>query len=254
VAVFVLVPVAVLAACAALWLGVRWGAAMMFWRNDRFAIRHLDIRAGTVITADLVREYTRIEEGMNLFAVDIGAIRRAFLQQAPNVRSISIARQLPDTLQIEIVERVPLARIGRRGFLVTDREGSVFGVRSPPVGLPYISGYRGPALRPGDRLAGMAQAALEVLDVCDNPRLGLRVESVEVHRDDYLVVRLVFDDRMREVDLAWDDMGRRTKASRRRLLERLEWVKRTLESPRGANLSHLDATFADRIVGRRTPG
>jgi len=247
IAVFVLVPAVIAAASVLLWFGVCMAGRLLFSSNDRFRIVNLEIKEGEVITGDLIREYTRISEGMNLFEFDIGNIRDAFLRRSPNVKSMEISRYLPDTLKIEVVERTPLARIGWRGHLVTDREGFVFGFRSGLRGLPVITGYRARNLRPGRRVGGMALAALEVLDACDNPTLGINVESVETGNADYLVLRL--SDR-KSVKLSWDKMGRMTRESRRLLRGKLGRLARTLQSEHGRRLTKIDATLDNRIYAR----
>jgi len=249
-AVFVLVPIILVAGGALLWWGARWAGRRLYSENDRFAIRCLEITGGPVITAELIREYTGIREGMNLFKVDIGKIRAKFLERAPNVRAMRISRYLPGTLRIEVAERHPLARIGRRGSLVADRDGYVFGIRSGLRALPSIEGYRDAHLKPGSRLRGAALAALEVLAMCDNPKLGLRVRAVEVDRDEYLVVSVSVGRPVTRVQLAWPGMGQGTRESQAHLLARLKGIRETLVSEEGRGLSELDATFGDRIYGR----
>jgi len=230
-----------LAICLLIWFGLLFMGKVLFSNNDAFVIKKVDIKGSAMITENLVREYTQVREGMNLFQVDIGRIRSDFLRRAPSVKSMEISRILPDTLNMEITERMPLARLGWRGPLVVDRKGVVFVVKGRSSHLPVISGYQGAGPRPGARLRGIALAALEVLDVSDDyPALGMGIEAIEVDKKEDLTVRL--SDRKSAL-LAWDEMGMMTSVSRDNLLEKLGKLSVSMRSEEGRKRSMFDATL-----------
>lgn len=239
--------VAVGAAVALVIFTLRWIGGLLFTHNDRFTITRIEVEAGPVIGPNLVREYTRIREGMNLFEINIAEVRREFLSRVPNARSMTINRQFPDTLRIRLTERVPLARIGWQGNLVADRDGMVFGLRSGRGGLPTITSQKPARLVPGQRLDGRALAAVEVLDACDNPALGLDVDVIEIDKDEGLVVWLSDG---RSVILKWERMGDMSATSRKNLMEKLNGWANALQTQEGRQLSRFDATYEDRIYGR----
>ncbi len=249
IAFVVLILVAAVAVGA---LGVNWMGELLFSRNDRFAIERLEIKGGAIVTPELIREWTQIGEGMNLFAFNIRKVRHKFLQRAPNVRSIQIQRRLPSTLRIEVEERIPLARVGRSGPLVTDRRGFVFGLRTGTANLPSLVGYRAPALRPGTRLEATALAALQVLDACEDPRLGLSIDAIGVSHPEHLVLYRSPGEGPREIALWWEGMGRETESSQRRMMKRLGRISQVLGTDRARQVSRLDATHSDpgKIYGR----
>ena len=47
----------------------------------------------------------------NLFSTDLASMRDRAISNCPGIEKITIARELPDTLQVNIVERMPLAVI-----------------------------------------------------------------------------------------------------------------------------------------------
>jgi len=240
--------VAAAAVCLLLWFGLRALGHALYAENPSFVIRDLDIRGGALISETLIREYTQIEEGRNLFDVDIDQVRRDFLARAPSVRSMEISRRLPDCLRIRIDERTPLARFGWKGPLVIDRDGVVFAFNGRSDHLPVVANYRGDDARPGARPDGLCRAALEVLEVLDDmPPLGLDIEAVEVDHRDYLMLRL--RDR-KAAKLAWKEMGAGTRASRRHLLRKIGRLVNVLSSEEGRRRSLLDATLEGRIYGR----
>ena len=247
-ATLVLVPVVILVLAAVVWLGASLLVQVLFSKNKRFEIARLNIEAGKVITPQLIREYTQIKEGMNLFEVDVGSIQKEFLRRAPNVRAMRVSRRLPDTLEISVTEREPLARIGRRGHLVVDGDGYVFGLGGTRRELPVISGVTGIRLKPGARLSGMSIAGIQILELCQTPTLGLVVDYMEVDKDEYVLINVPRGQQSVEVKLSWRGMGKLSRGSYERLLDKLNWIRKTLASPQGQRLSKLDATFNEKIV------
>jgi len=247
VGVGVFLSVFVVGVTIVLWLGLSFVGRALFSNNDRFQIKNLNIQEGTVITSDLIKEYTQLKEGKNLFAFDIAKIRKDFIRQSPNVKSMEIRRQLPDTLHVRVVERVPVARVGRRSPFVADSEGYVFGVRSGYQTLPVITGYRDPSLRPGSRLCGMSIAALEVVEACYDQRIGLHIDEIEVTNPEHIVLYVPDGAKVKEVTLSWRNMGKRTAESRQELVKKLGRVVESMQSEDGRQRSRFNATLDDRV-------
>lgn len=248
--VFVLVPAVVIGAVLLLFFGVRGVGRMLFSRNDLFTIRQVEVRAGSEDVRQLTKEYTRIAEGMNIFGFDIHEVRRSVLANTPGFEGLSISRHLPNTVLIQVDERVPLARLGRGSPLVVDHAGCVFAAPGKAAELPALIGYPASDIKPGDRVVGMATAALQVLDVCGDPRLDLSFDSIRVDQQDFLTLYVRRQGERKEVKLSWEGMGQDDNQSRRRLIQRIVRLKRSLESNESVSLSQFDATFPDRIYAQ----
>jgi hypothetical protein len=247
-----LAPLPIAALAYLLWFGARWTSSCLFSGNDRFTIARLSIKDDSPALNDFLRDEKGIKEGSNLFGFDIAQVQAEFLRRAPGYRDLRIARMLPDVLTVEAVPRMPLARVARgwRDALVVDKDGIIFSMAGHTGYLPAITGYRAPTVDPGGRLEGMAGAALQLADVCNNPALGLSLDEIDVGRSDYVVVKARYEQRARRIELSWDGMGRQTPESRMSLLRKLgRWVQ-TMQTQEGMTCANFDGTYPDRIVGR----
>ena len=194
-----------LAAAAALWLGtegVRGLSRALFSGNGRFTLRNLDLASDGKLQPWHIREYARLETGMNLFAVDLRKVRRE-LESVPIVGMVTVTRRLPDTLRIRISERMAVARLGDEAGgqpLAVDREGYALGPSSVSTRLPVITGYRISGLRPGSRVGDPdVQAALRLLDLGDEPVFSrfIRISRVDVSDGELLKVQLERGEKIR---------------------------------------------------------
>jgi cell division protein FtsQ len=177
-------------------LGAKIIGQALFSENDRFIIKHLNIVSDGKLQSEHIREYAHIDEGMNLFAVDLKQVRDD-LASVPIVSAVSVSRKLPDTLEITVSERIPAARLGEEstGYpLAVDRGGFVLGPTSISQQLPSITGLQEKGLRPGAQVGDQGvKNALHVIELCDTPSFSrfLKIKNVDVSRPEYLEVRLL---------------------------------------------------------------
>jgi len=233
----------------ALWFLVLQAGAMLFTENARYTLKVLDIRSdGRTITPDLVREWTGLRTGLNLFSLQISQIRSDLLHKVPMLKSVDIIRRLPDRLDIEISERRPVAKLGATGQLTVDKDGYVFSPRSASEILPAITGYRGPTPYPGTNIRGTVLRALEVLDLCARTPIGqsIRISGIDVGNDDYLLLYLAGGECAR---LAWQG-ATPTASSRPDLDRKLRTLIRTLQksAERGKHIAWVDLTFNEDYI------
>ena len=245
VASLAMAALAAAAAAGVVWLGVWFLLQKAFVRNPRFAITRLDVRSGGAVVEGYLRGRAGIREGVNLFAFDARRTRDEFLRVGHAYRSMSITRRLPGTVVVDVTHRVPLARVGETGNFVVDETGRIFNSPSGYGALPVIRGLRAP-LAPGSVADRAALAALQVLDACADPRLGMQIEGVSVASADYLVLDCAGHKTIR---FWWPEMGTRTVESRRAMLRKLARLSRVLQSSVAERHGAFDATSGD-IVGK----
>ncbi|MCB1857051.1 MAG: cell division protein FtsQ/DivIB [Gammaproteobacteria bacterium] len=78
----------------------------------------------------------------NFFTVDVARVRNA-AEGLAWVERVSVRRVWPGTLQLQVIEQVPLARWGKEQLV--NRQGQVFtpAPEEIPAGLPWLSGPEG---------------------------------------------------------------------------------------------------------------
>lgn len=237
----------ILAVGGALVFGGREMIHRCFLDNEFFAIRHLDITTDGSLSAERIREYAGVSEGMNLFRIHPEEVREQLLTVAV-VENAQVGRRFPDTLVIELSERVAVARLGRPGSgtpLATDATGHVLGPSSVRATLPVVTGIRDKALRPGDVIADpMMGEALRILEICSHPALRkeFMVVGVNVSSEDWMTVDL--------------DSGEQVLLSRENVLQKLERLPlmRDAARRRGLDLAVYDMTANENYAGRSSAG
>ena len=223
----------------AAWAGVRGLGSWLLLENERYALREVLVESSGRFQSAHVMAYGDLAEGMNLFAIDLGSLRKT-LEEVPLIREVEIQRLLPDRLHVRIRERLPVARIstGSGSFTLTvDSDGFILGRAAPQSALPMIVGYQDRGLTPGSQLLdAVARDALQLAELCASTRLSqvIRISQIHVGNPDYLDLRL--------------ESGLRVLLPRNVSKARLEETAQILLS------GHAPAHLLDMTVERNIPG
>lgn len=104
-----------------------------------FAVREVTVNGPETIPAEAVVERAAVATGTPLLQVDTHAIARQ-VAGIPRVDQVTVTRDYPSTLQIDLVERIAMVVVEVDGALhLVDDEGIDFGQGEPPPGTPLLT-------------------------------------------------------------------------------------------------------------------
>ena len=162
-----------------------WMAWQRVFASDRLRVGRLEVKGSHFLSEGEVRELVGAAVGERILSLDIEALK-ARLRASPWVADATVTRTLPDTLRVEIRERVPLALAELDRLYLMDEDGGLIDIYGPRTGafdLPIVRGLvgveeesrRDRARRAGALLADLAELAREISEVYVEPSGDLRV-------------------------------------------------------------------------------
>ena len=92
------------------WLGGGFALDRLVYENESFAVAEMDYRTDGIISENQLQDWGGVRKGDNLLSLDLLRIKRN-IELTPRVKMASVERILPDTLQVRVTERVPMAQI-----------------------------------------------------------------------------------------------------------------------------------------------
>lgn len=118
--------------------------------DARFAVKNIEVSGAVHTPRAEIDAITKRYAGLNLFKIDIARVQHD-LGSLRWIQRIAIEKKLPDTLRINVVERIPVAIVrGHDGWLdYVDGTGVVLTELSPSIGdddLPIIAEATGTEL------------------------------------------------------------------------------------------------------------
>jgi cell division septal protein FtsQ len=229
---------AVLVLGAAVWLGRVLVASE--WLQVQHIVVRGNARLSTAEVAALVADLRR----ENILGVALDGYHQRLLE-SPWIERATLARVLPTTIDIEIVERTPMAiaRLGRQLYLV-DGTGVImgeYGTQYHDSDLPVVDGLcqspasRGPLVDP-DRARLTAELAAAF---AARPDLGRRLSQIDVSNPRDAVVML-------DEDPVWLHLG--TERFVERLMRYLDLAPTLYE--RFEAIDSVDLRFDERVFVR----
>jgi cell division protein FtsQ len=179
--------VLVLQATAALFITVAavWAGYSSVMASERLRVGKVEVRGSRFLSDGEVRELLGPAVGENILGLDIEALKTR-LRASPWVADATVARTLPDTLKVDVQERVPLALAEVDRLYLMDEDGDlidVYGPRTAAFDLPIVRGLigvegdarRDRAQRAGVLLRDLGDLGAEVSEVFVEPSGDLRV-------------------------------------------------------------------------------
>jgi cell division protein FtsQ len=162
-----------------------WTAWQRVFASDRLRVGRLEVRGSHFLSEGEVRELASPAVGESILTLDIEALK-ARLRASPWVADATVTRALPDTVRVEIHERIPLALAELDRLYLMDQDGGLIDIYGPRTGafdLPIVRGLMGVeeesrrdrARRAGALLADLAELGAEISEVYVEPSGDLRV-------------------------------------------------------------------------------
>lgn len=198
-------------------IGIRFLAQRFFFHNPEYALTRLVTHLNGVMTEEELVALTGLQPGKNILQLDLGEASRR-LSALPEVRSVSIERCFPGTVEVGLERRHPLFLLASGAAapspgtkpgpaaggnspesfesgksLLCDRDGVVMRPVHPSdefLKLPVLTGIEAASLQPGQHLEGDAfRNAVAVTEaLSDLPEETFRVRSVDVSKPYAVIV------------------------------------------------------------------
>lgn len=155
----------------------------LLWFSSVLQAKAVEVTGNGTLTSARVEKTARTPLGGPLISVDLDAIEQR-VEAIAAVRSASVSRSWPDTIRIDVVERVPVAVVSRGvGLQAVDEDGYLFGsYASEPKDLPVIR------TAPDVRREALAEAAAVIGSL--RADIAAKVRHVDVQTIDQIVLRL----------------------------------------------------------------
>jgi cell division protein FtsQ len=164
-------------------VAIAWVARRHVLTSPRFAAAEVEVSGNERRSVDAILAESGIVLGTNVFALDLDAARTRILGD-PWLKEATLARRLPGTIAVHVVERKAAAMVVLGDTFLVTAEGEPFKRLEPgdPVDLPLVTGLRADDLT--DDREGTVRTirrAIELAADYDRAPLAKKSPLEEVH-------------------------------------------------------------------------
>jgi cell division protein FtsQ len=220
----------------AVW-GGREGLRKFLWENPDYYLTDVRVPPNGALTREQILAAAQIVEGRNIFEVDL-AKARAGIDALPQVDRVEVQRVLPNRINIQIIERKPIAwaaaradedpSVSDKAFLI-DARGVVMRSKTmlpEYLLLPVISGVPVENYAPGQVIKSIEmQAALDLIRLNADSTF-FQIRNVDISKGYCLVVT---DRNHVRVTFGLDAIDQQ-QARLNRILERTQQMQREVQT------------------------
>lgn len=214
---------------------------------EYFRLENITVSGNRQVSAEEIRCYAGIQEGMNLLAVNIFLSRKRLLAN-PWVAESRIMPVFPRGIRIEIREHLPLAVFDMGRLFIVNGKGRIFKEfqSGDPSDLPRVSGLKFTDITDSDT-GEPFRAVMTVLGSgqAEGNILPLRmIREIRVDRETGVSLRL--SEKYRSVPVEEIRLGYHSFSEKYRKLQKLfAYMKKNSGMP---NIRSIDLTHSDRIA------
>jgi cell division protein FtsQ len=171
------------------------GLYRFFKTSQMLAVRCIEVRGAAQLSVAEILEVAGLEEGQNIFALDIPTIERRLREQAW-IRRAHLQRVVPDRLVVEIEEQKPVALVSLEGLYFANADGEIFKRAMPGevVDLPVVTGMSREQFRNDPaRARAQLRMAINLIETATNVPCLKDSQIAEVQIDELLGATVVLD-------------------------------------------------------------
>ncbi len=209
---------------------------------DYFQLRNTIVRGSNKVSKEKIVELAGISPSMNILTANLGKMARG-IENDPWIKDVSVGREFPDRLVIEVVERDTAVLLKKeKDLYAVDRSGEVFKKfeAGDSTDAPVLTGFYSNE-RVRDALLETAFEFLDYLSEGDNFPRAWNVS--EIYVDDLYEFSVVTDNHL-FLNLGFGDYGKKLKRLKRVMMDLAR------RNPDGASLS-IDLVDCSRITVQR---
>ncbi|MCA9587720.1 MAG: FtsQ-type POTRA domain-containing protein [Myxococcales bacterium] len=121
--------------------GAAWGGRKWLKQSPRFAVKEVVVLGAKRRSAEDLSAMAGVQKGANIFSIDLDRARGRVVRD-PWIREARLARQLPQTIVIDVVEREAAGIVTMGEAYLVTREGEVIKrlEAGDPADLPVVTG------------------------------------------------------------------------------------------------------------------
>jgi cell division protein FtsQ len=164
-------------------LGVAWAARRHIMTSPRFAVTEIGVVGNERLSSEVIASESGVAVGANVFSLDLDGARARILAD-PWIAEAQLARRLPGTILVQVVERKAAALVALGDMFLVNAEGEPFKLLElgDPTDLPLVTGLSANSLA-NDREGTMRtiRRAIDLAAEYDRAAMAKRAPLEEVH-------------------------------------------------------------------------
>ena len=162
------------------------GALILLLSSKLFYIKHIDVNVNSKLSKEEIISISGVTTDINIFALNKLNAKRNLLENS-YVQDVTITRDYPNTITIDIKEKVPNFMIQfANSYIYINNQGYMLEISTEPLNLPSLLGITTDLsnVKPGDRLIvddlKKFNKLIQIMDVSRNFEINELITRIDI--------------------------------------------------------------------------
>ena len=167
-------------------LGIVIGGSIFAMTSPMFNIKEIQVVNNNIVTSETIISLSELKVDENMFRFSSYSVKNKIKENA-YIEEVKIHRKIPNTIQIEILERQPKYSVDFMGkYAYINTQGYILEVSDTNMELPVIQGIstKEEEIVPNNRLNNDDLTSLEniikIMDIAKENNLDIKVTSIDI--------------------------------------------------------------------------
>ena len=167
-------------------LGIIIGGSVFAMTSPMFNIKEIQVINNNIVTSETIISLSELKVDENMFRFSSSSVKNKIKENA-YIEEVKIHRKIPNTIQIEIIERQPKYSIDFMGkYAYINTQGYILEISDTNMELPVIQGIstNEEEIVPNNRLNNDDLTSLEniikIMDIAKENNLDAKVTSIDI--------------------------------------------------------------------------
>ena len=169
-------------------IGIIAGGIVYALTSPMFNISDIQVSGNSQVSSDTIISLSQLKKDENIFKFNSSQIIN-YIKENPYIESVNISRKIPNTVTINVTERVPTYSVDfMEKYAYIDTQGYILEISSDSKNLPIIQGISTAEdqVIPGNRLNEEDLTKLEdvikIMDAVKQKNLDGEVKSIDISK------------------------------------------------------------------------
>lgn len=161
-------------------------ALILILMSDLFNVKNIDVRGNSTLSKEEVISLSGIQKETNIFSISKKKVKEQLKEEA-YIEKSKVSFKLPNTIEIEITERVPKYMLQfADSFVYINNQGYMLEITNEPLEIPILVGFVTDLsnIHPGSRMdiedLTKMEKVIKIMEVAKNNDIANLITKIDI--------------------------------------------------------------------------
>jgi cell division protein FtsQ len=169
--------------------------------SSLFNLKNIEVTNNNIVSSDIIEKLSELENDTNIFKINTNSVIEK-IKKNSYIESVKIKRKLPDTIEIEVTERVRKYMLQvADSYIYINNQGYMLEISTEKLDLPIIIGFKTDLsdAKSGDRLdvedLEKMEMIIKIMETASNNDISSLITKIDISNEKNYVIELASENK-----------------------------------------------------------